>query len=184
VENVNILEVITQISPLIRSKNPKGEADECPQVHRAVGAAEVVSNVVYLGMTVVAARDTVVGTCLDDLVEFLLAVGSAFLGISRLQEAAAAATTVVVGFVRSHLNQVFLTYNRPDNKTKVFSDRISITFPHYLAWVLNSELDFALSVPFRAYLQTSFPNPLSVILVNGCNLEVVFNTEFFQSSPD
>ena len=49
-------------------------------MNRTVGATEVVPDVVYLGVTVVAASNTVVCTCLYDLIVFDLTVFAALLG--------------------------------------------------------------------------------------------------------
>jgi hypothetical protein len=71
-------------------------------------------------------------------------------------------------------------YNVPE----IIGNGFTKTFANDLAGILNSELDLKVFVPVRVYLQTSFTNPFGVILVNGCNFKIVFDSEFFQSSPD
>ena len=53
-------------------------------MNRTVGATEVVPDVVYLGMTVMTASNTVVCTGLYDLIVFDLTVSATLLGKTRL----------------------------------------------------------------------------------------------------
>ena len=53
-------------------------------------------DVMNLRVAVVAACYTVIGTCFNYLIKFILAVGPALLLESRLEETAATAATVVV----------------------------------------------------------------------------------------
>jgi hypothetical protein len=99
------------------------------------------TQVVDLGMAVVARRNTVIGLGVQDLICLEPAVGTTFIRIPGLEETAAAAATVVVGLVGMHLNKIFLTYNRFDDKPQIFRNGISITFAHDLARVLNRKLD-------------------------------------------
>jgi len=142
------------------------------------------TQVVDLGMAVVARRNTIIGLCVQDLVGFELAVSPAFICIPGLEKTAAAAATVVVGLVGIHLNKIFLTYNRFDDKPQIFRDGISITFAHDLARVLNRKLDPQIFVPIGIYFQFSFPDPFGIIFIYVLNLKVMLNVEFFQSGPD
>jgi len=96
VKNVDILQVIAEVSPLIGPKDTKGQTDKGPDVHGSIMCSIVMTDIVDLGMAVVAASDAVIGPGFHDLVEFNLTVGTPFIGETRLQEATATATAVVV----------------------------------------------------------------------------------------
>jgi hypothetical protein len=117
-------------------------------MHGIVGAAEVMGDIMNLGMAVVAAGNAVVGTGFNDLVKFYLAVGPPRLGKTGLEKAAAAAATEIIRFVRGHLDEVLLTDHRSDDKPQVIGDNVAEAFPDNLAGVLDGELDFSLAVPF------------------------------------
>ena len=119
-----------------------------------------------LSMTVMAARDTVIGTCLHYLVELEFTVGSAFLRISGLKEAAAAAATVIVGFVRRHFDDILCSDNLLHDIAQVIGNGIPISLAHDLTGVLDGKLDFALFIPVGIYLQAALTDPFGVILIN------------------
>lgn len=77
-KNVYILQVVAQISPLIGSEDSERQTDERPNMNGAERSAEMMTDIVHLGMAVVAAGDTIVGTGGYDLIKFDLAVGPAF----------------------------------------------------------------------------------------------------------
>ncbi len=81
-ENVNILQVVTKVSPFVRAKNPQREADERPQMNGTVFAAKMMTDIMDLRMTVVTTSYAVVGSCLNYLVKFLFAIRSTFLSVS------------------------------------------------------------------------------------------------------
>ena len=137
-----------------------------------------------LGMAVMTAGDAVIGTGGDNLVELDLAVGPALIGKSRLQETTATAATVIIRFVRSHFDDVFRTDDRGDNESQIIGNRIAKAFTNNLTGILDGELYFPLFVPVGINLQSSFPDPFRIILIDGGNFKIVFDVEFFQSSPD
>ena len=107
-----------------------------------IASFKVFTEIVDLGMAIVAGRNTVIRLGVGDLVEFQFSVLMPSFRISGLEVASPAATAVVIGSVRVHLDEVFLTYHRFDNKTKIFCNRIPKCFSHQLARVLNCECDF------------------------------------------
>jgi len=149
-----------------------------------VGPAEMVGQIMDLGMTVVAAGDTVVGSSGHDLVELELAVGMAGLGKSRLQKTASSSAAVIVRFIRDHIDEVLFTDKRFDDKAQIIRHLIAVTLSHNLAGVLNGKFNFQVLVPFGIHFQSSFTYPFGVILINGCYLELMVDIEFFQSGPD
>ena len=166
VKHVHLLQVILQVGPLVRSEDAERQTQQCPDVYRAVFRFVMMSQIVHLGMTVVAAGDAVIGAGLNDLIILELAVIPAGIGESRLQESAAAAATVVVRFVGCHLDDVFFTDDRFDHKPKIIGNLVPIPLPDDLTGVLDGELDLTLAVPFGTGLEAPFTDPLRVILVD------------------
>jgi hypothetical protein len=135
-------------------------------MYGVVGAAEVMGDIMNLGMAVVAAGNAVVCTGLHNLVELYLAVGPPRFGKTGLKKAAAAAATEVVRLVRGHLDDVLFADYRSDDKTQIIGDDVAEAFPDNLAGVLDSELDFSLAVPLRADFQPSLADPFGVVGVD------------------
>jgi hypothetical protein len=100
------------------------------------------TEIVDLGMTVVAGCDTVICFGVGDLIEFQFSELVPSLCIAGLEVASPAATAVVVGSVGVHFDEIFLTDHRFDNKTKILCNGIPESFSHQLARILNRECDF------------------------------------------
>jgi hypothetical protein len=71
-----------------------------------------------------------------------------------------------------------------NDKAQIVGNDIAEAFSDDLAGILNSECDFALLVPVGADFKPSFPDPFSVVAINGGNFKLVIDIEFFQSGPD
>lgn len=142
------------------------------------------TEIVYLGMAVVAAGDAIVCTGFHNLIIFQPSVGAALIGVTRLQEASAAAAAVVVGFVGRHFNDIFFSHYRFDDISQIICDDVTIAFANDLAGVLNGKFDFPVLVPFRADFEPSLPYPFGIVGVDGSNFEFMIDIVFFQSSPD
>ncbi|KJR97895.1 MAG: hypothetical protein VR65_23060 [Desulfobulbaceae bacterium BRH_c16a] len=183
-KNVYILQVVAQISPLVGAEDPKRQTDECPYMNGAERSAEMMTDIMHLGMAVMAAGNAVIGAGGHDLVEFDLAVVPAGFSETGLQEAAATTATVVVRLVRRHLDNVFRTDHRLNDKAQIVGNDIAEAFSDDLAGVLYSECDFALLVPVGADFKPSFPDPFGVVTIDGSNFKFVVDIEFFQSGPD
>lgn len=83
-----------------------------------------------------------------------------------------------------HVNEVFFTHNRFDDKPQVFRHRISKALSHQLAGILNRKFHFQILVPIRVDFEFSFSNPFGIILNNASDFKIVRNVEFLQSGPD
>ncbi len=138
----------------------------------------------HLRMTVVSRCYTVCRTRIFDLLIFQFPVCASCFRQTRLEKAAAAAATVIVRHIRSHIDKVLFTHNRLDNKPQIFGNRIPETLAHELARILNSEFHLQILVPVRIDLELSFPDPLRIILNDALDLKIVGYIEFFQSDPD
>jgi hypothetical protein len=146
--------------------------------------AQLVAQVVNLGMAVVAWGNGVGGFGGQNLVGLELAVGPAFIRVSGLQEPAAAAAAEVVGTIGVHVDKVFLTDHRLDHEAKVLGHRVAEGLANQLAGVLNGELDLAILVPIGTRFQFALADPLGVVLNDAFDFEVVVELEFIQSEPD
>jgi hypothetical protein len=144
----------------------------------------MLSQIMHLGMAIVARGDGILSPCGLNLVELYLTIFTALFGKARLQKTTAAAATVVVGFIGRHVNEVFRTDNLFHHIAQVVGYGVAKGFSNQLAGVLNSEGHFQVLVPVGADRQFSLPDPFCVILNDAGDLEVVFNVEFFQSGPD
>jgi hypothetical protein len=148
------------------------------------GVIQLVTQIVDLGVAVVAGGDGVGRFGGQDLIGLELAVGPAFIRVSGLQEPAAAAAAKVVGAVGVHVDEVLFTDHRLDHEAQVLGDRVTECFSYQLAGVLDGELDFAVLVPFGTGLQLALADPLGIVLNDAFDFEVVVELEFIQSEPD
>jgi len=138
----------------------------------------------YLGMTVVTGGNAVIRTRSLDLIVFEKAVCQPGVFIAGLQKTAPAAAAVIVGSIRMHLDEVFLSHTGFDYKPQIFGYGISKTFPNDLTGILNRELYLQLLIPVRIDLQFSFSDPFCIVLIDVFDLKLMFNVEFFQSCQD
>ena len=183
-KNPHVLQVVSQIGPLVRSEHPKGQTKQGPQVDDAVVSVEMLGKIVDLGMTVVAPGDAIIGARSLDLLVFQAAVFTSRLEIARLQKAAPAAATVIIGAIGRHVHKILFTNDRSNHETQIFGNGISIAFAHDLAGILHRKLDLQILVPVGVGFQFALPNPAGVVFVDVLDLEAVGNVEFFQSGPD
>ena len=153
-------------------------------MHGVIMATKMMADIVYLGMAVVATSDAVIGTGSYNLIKFHLAIGAPRFGKTRLQETATTTAAVVVRFIGSHLDDVFLANHRLHDKAQIIGRRITKALADDLAGILHREFNLAVLVPGRADLQLALADPFRVIGVDRSNLKVVLDTEFFQSRPD
>lgn len=138
----------------------------------------------YLSMAVVTTGDAILCTTIFYLIVLYLSISKPLFFKARLQKAAAAATTVIVGLIGIHLRNIFLTHRLTNCKSEIVRNFIPKAFTYNLAGILDSELDFQIFIPVRIWFQLAFPNPLGIIFVNVFCFEVVSYVEFFQSGPD
>jgi len=144
----------------------------------------MLGQIMYLGMTVVTGSNSVIGPGRKYLIQLKLSELPPLLGVGGLQEPAAAAAAVVVGFIGIHVDEVFFSDNGLDHKPKIIGQRISQRFPDKLAGVLDRKFDAQFLVPIGVDLQLSFPDPLRVIFNDASYFKFWFDVELFQSGPD
>ena len=92
-------------------------------------------------MAIMTAGNAIIGTGGLDLIILYFPVGKTLFLKARLEKSAAAAAAIVVGTVGLHVDKIFFTHNRLNNKAKVFGNGIPIAFPDNLAGILNREFN-------------------------------------------
>jgi len=103
-----------------------------------------------LGMAVVTWCDGILGPSRLDLLGLQPAIFPTGIGKSRLQEATAAAATVVVRFVGCHVDEVLFTDHLFHHVAQIIGHGVAERFPHQLARVLNGEGDLQVFIPVGA----------------------------------
>jgi len=137
-----------------------------------------------LGMAVVAAGDTVIRAGLLDLLILQPAELQPLFFHAGLQKTAAAAAAIIVGPVGDHIDKIFFSDDRFDHESQVFGDGFPKSLAHDLTGVLYRKFNLKVLVPIGIDLESSFPDPLGIVLINILDDKVVLDVEFFQSCQD
>ena len=153
-------------------------------MHDGIIAAVMLTELMNLGMTVVAAGDTVIRAGLLDLLILQPAEFQSLLFHAGLQKTAAAAATVIIGPVGDHINKIFFTDHRFDHVSQVFGNGIAKRLAYDLTGVLDGEFNLEVLVPVGIDLESSFPDPFGIVFINVFNNKIVFDVELFQSCQD
>ena len=173
-----------QIFPFICTQNAQGQADNGPQMEHAIATAEMLTEFMNLGVTIVAAGNTIVRSGGLNLNIFQPTEFQTLLFVSRLQKTTAAAATIVVGVVRLHVGKILFPHHCLYHKAQILCDGISVAFTYNLAGILYREFDFQIFVPIGINIQFPLANPLGVVCIDVFNLKFVGDVEFFQSCQD
>jgi hypothetical protein len=131
-----------QIFPFIFTENTQSQADNGPQMDHPIAGAVMITEFMNLRVTVVTSGDAIVRFGRLNLNVFQPAEFQALRFVSRLQKTAAAAATIIVGAVGLHIDKIFFPHHGFYDKTKIFGDRVAITFAYDLARILDGKLDF------------------------------------------
>lgn len=105
------------------------------------------SQIVHLGVAVVAGRDAVIRFGAQDLVGLGLAVSPTLFLESGLEISAASAAAEVIGAVGLHIDEIFFTHHGFHNISQILGNRVAKGFSDQLAGVLNRKFDFSFLVP-------------------------------------
>jgi hypothetical protein len=100
-----------------------------------------------LGMTVVAAGDTIIRAGLLDLLILQPAEFQPLFFETGLQKTTTAAATVIVGSVGLHIDKIFFTDHRFDHVSQIFGNGIAKRLAYDLTGVLDGEFNLEVLVP-------------------------------------
>ena len=153
-------------------------------MHDGIIAAVMLTELMNLGMTVVAAGDTVIRAGLLDLLILQPAEFQPLFFHAGLQKTAAAAAAVIVGPVGDHINKVFFTDHRFDHISQVFGNGVAKRLAYDLTGVLDGEFYLEVLVPVGIDLEPSFPDPFGIVFIDVFDDKVVLDVELFQSCQD
>ena len=153
-------------------------------MHDGIIAAVMLTELMNLGMTVVAAGDTVIRAGLLDLLILQPAELQPLFFHAGLQKTTAAAATVIVGSVGDHINKIFFAHNRFDHVSQVFGNGVAKRLAYDLTGVLDGEFYLEVLVPVGIDLEPSLPDPFGIIFIYVFDDKVVLDVELFQSCQD
>jgi hypothetical protein len=179
-----ILKVFSQINPFVRAKYPQGKADERPHMNDGIVAPVMFTELMNLGMTIMAAGNTIICAGFFDLFVFQPAECQTLFLQARLQKSATAAAAVVIGPVGNHVDKIFFPDDRFDHISQIFGNRIPEGLSNNLTGILYGEFNLEILVPVGIDLQPSFPDPLCIVFIDIFDDKVVLDVELFQSCQD
>ena len=110
-------------------------------MNHAITATVVLTELMNLGMTIVAAGNAIVCAGCHNLIIFQAPIFQTRLLKSGLQKTTPPAAAIIIGAVGCHIDEIFLTDNGFDHKAQIFGNGISIAFAHDLTRILNRKLD-------------------------------------------
>ena len=108
-------------------------------MHDGIIAAVMLTELMNLGMTVVAAGDTVIRTGLLDLLILQPAEFQPLFFHAGLQKTTAAAAAIIVGAVGNHVNKIFFANYRFDHISQVFGNGIAKGLAHDLTGIVERQ---------------------------------------------
>jgi hypothetical protein len=112
----------------------------------------MLTQIVNLGMAVMARCNAVGGASVHNLIKFSLSIGTTRIRKPGLQEPASSPAAEVIGKVRGHVNIVFLAYHGLHHKPQIMGNWIPKRFTNQLARILNRKFNFKVPVPIGADL--------------------------------
>jgi hypothetical protein len=180
----NVLKVVSQIGPFVRSQYSHCEAEDGPDVYHGITGAVMLAELMDLGVAVMAAGNAVGRAGFLDLLVLEPAELQALLLEAGLQEPAAAAATIVVGLVGLHIDEVFLAHHGFDHESQIIGNRIAIALAYDLARVLDCKFDLQILVPVGIDFQLALADPFGIVFIDVLDDKVVLDVEFFQSCQD
>ena len=153
-------------------------------MHDGIIAAVMLTELMNLGMAIVAAGDTVI--CAGFLYLFVLqpAEFQTLFFHAGLQKTAAAAAAIIVGPVGDHINKIFFADDRFDHVSQVLGNGFAKSLAHDLTGVLDGKFNLEVLVPVGIDLELSFPDPLGIVFIDVLDDKVMLDVEFFQSCQD
>ena len=153
-------------------------------MHDGIIAAVMLTELMNLGMAIMAAGDTVIRAGRLYLFVLQPAELETLFFHAGLEETAAAAAAIIVGPVGDHIDKILFSDDRFDHVSQIFGNGITKSLAHDLTGVLDGKFYLEVLVPVGIDLEPSFPDPFSVVLIDVLDDKVMLDVEFFQSCQD
>ena len=153
-------------------------------MHDGIVAAVMLTELMNLGMAIMAAGNTVIRAGRLYLLVLQPAELQPLFFHAGLKESTAAAATVIVGPVGNHIDKILFSDHRFDHVSQVFGNGIAKSLAHDLSGILDGKFNFEVLVPVGIDLEPSFPDPLGIVFIDVLDDKVVLDVEFFQSCQD
>jgi hypothetical protein len=153
-------------------------------VNDGIIAAVMLTELMNLGVTIMAAGDTVIRAGFLNLFVLQPAEFQTLFFHTGLEETAAAAATIIIGPVGGHIYKVFFPDNRFDHIAQVFGNGVPKTLAHDLTGVLDGKFNFQVLVPIGIDLELSLADPFGIVFIDILDDKIMLDVEFFQSCQD
>jgi hypothetical protein len=153
-------------------------------MHDGIIAAVMLTELMNLGMAIMAAGNTVIRAGFLYLLILQPAEFQTLFFHAGLEETAAAAAAIIVGPVGDHIDKIFFSDDRFDHESQVFGNGFPKSLAHDLTGVLYRKFNFEVLVPIGVDRELSFPDPFCIVLIDVLDDKVMLDVEFFQSCQD
>ena len=153
-------------------------------MHDGIIAAVMLTELMNLGMAVMAAGDTVIRAGSLYLLILQPAEFQTLFFHAGLEETAPAAAAIIVGPVGHHIDKIFFSDDRFHNVSQILGNGIAKCLANDLAGVLDGKFNLQVLVPVGIDFEPSFPDPFGIVFINIFDDKVVLDVEFFQSCQD
>jgi hypothetical protein len=153
-------------------------------MHNGIIAAVMLTELMNLGMAIMAAGNTVIRAGFLYLLILQPAEFQTLLFLAGLEETAAAAAAIIVGPVGDHIDKIFFSDDRFDHESQIIGNGFAKSLAHDLTGILNGKFNLEVLVPVGVDLELSFPDPFSIVFIDILDDEVMLDAEFFQSCQD
>ena len=153
-------------------------------MHDGIIAAVMLTELMNLGMAIMAAGNTVIRAGRLYLLVLQPAELETLFFHAGLEETAAAAAAIIVGPVGDHIDKIFFSDDRFDHESQVFGNRFPKSLAHDLTGILDGEFNSEVLVPVGINFEPSFPDPFGIVFINVFDDKVMLDVELFQSCQD
>ena len=105
-KHIHFFQILSQIFPFIRAQNTERKTNQGPQMDGVPFVIVNLTEIMHLGVTVVARGDAVIRLGIQNLLRFKFTVFAPLFGKTGLQKTTPAAAAVIVGTVGLHVDKI------------------------------------------------------------------------------
>ena len=153
-------------------------------MHDGIIAAVMLTELMNLGMAIMAAGDTVIRAGFLYLFVLQPAECQTLFFHAGLEKTAAAAAAIIVGPVGDHIDKIFFSDDRFDHESQIIGNGFAKSLAHDLTGILDGKFNLEVLVPVGVDLELSFPDPFGIVFIDVLDDKVMLDVEFFQSCQD